>query len=47
MLESLCGGSQEKKIQTDHTKSMAKKKKKKWKVQCMGLCFLVFTEKIL
>lgn len=27
MLESLCGGSQEKKIQTDHTKSMAKKKK--------------------
>lgn len=23
------------------------KKKKKWKVQCMGLCFLVFTEKIL
>lgn len=29
MLESLCGGSQEKKIQTDHTKSMAKKKERK------------------
>lgn len=28
-------------------KEYGKKKKKKWKVQCMGLCFLVFTEKIL
>lgn len=26
-------------------KEYGKKKKKKWKVQCMGLCFLVFTEK--
>lgn len=28
-----------------HKEYGKKKKKEKWKVQCMGLCFLVFTEK--